>query len=446
MNKDYTPGWLAALLAIFGILTGLGFILFLHFHADLAVAKERKQRLDARISDLRALKGELEERVPRLQEGIEVRLARLAGKRQSDGDEQRAIRTQLLPTGERTLASMEGTLETRLRTFGTLLQNTQRQRDELAQVERQAMQSAAAAEAERRDLRRKIEEQSQDLEQLRRDHRKRMLEVEKQVQERQERVEELLDRQDIQTDEMLSDGLILQARVTDGFVIINRGVTQDVHRGMRFDVFNRRAGRNVVKGSIEVIDADTRMATARVTAETDPNDPIIPGDHIHNPVYNPDEVKIYVIKGDFRKFSKDELARFIEDSGAVVESEITRRTHYLVAGENAAFALEEANLNGVTILSEDKLLDKVRTIDHFTIRRGMTFVLAGDFTAVDDAVVREFVEDNGGLLADEIEDGIDVLLVGDNAPQAIADARLLGASIITQDQLIHLMGSSTPAE
>ncbi|MDA3963623.1 MAG: hypothetical protein PF961_22785 [Planctomycetota bacterium] len=446
MDKDYVPAWLVTLVALFGIAMATGFVLFLHFHADLAAVQEQKQQLNARLVSLRGEEGALKAQIPQLEEGIALRLAKLASKRTSDSDETRAVKSQLLPAHERAVAGIQSALEARSRTFNTLLENTARHRKELTQVEQQAMQNARSGEDERRKLRAKIEEQSQELEQLKRGHRKLELEVEQQVKERHERVQELLDRQDVQKEEMLSDGIVLQSRVTDGFVIINRGVENDIHRGMRFTVFNRRGGKNMVKGEVEVVATETRLATARVTAETDPNDPIIPGDHIHNPIYNPDEVKIYVIQGDFRKFSKPELARFIEDAGGMVEPEITRRTHYLVAGENAAFALEEANLNGVTILSEDKLLAKVRTIDHFRIRKGMTFVMAGDFTAVDTSVVKRFVETNGGILGSSVSDGIDVLLAGENAAEAISTARLLGATIINQEQLIHLMGSSASSE
>jgi NAD-dependent DNA ligase len=441
MDKD-VPAWLVTLVAVFGFLTAITFVSFLHFHADLAAANEERTELLRKISDLKAEKGALTSLRPQIEQQIALRQARIQAQETADADERRAVTTQLLPAHDRSVAAIDQVLETRTRQFTTLLANTERHRQELTQVQQQALTNERAAEDERRELRAKIEEQSQRLEGLKRGHRDEILVLEQEVKERLGRVQELLDRRDVKTEEMVSDGQVLQARVTDGFVVINRGVEQDIHRGMRFTIFNRRGGENMVKGEVEVIDVETSLAVARVTNEADSNDPIIPGDHIYNPVYNPDEVKIYVIKGDFRKFSQPELARFIEDAGGVVEPDITRRTHYLVAGENADFALKEANLNGVTILSEDKLLAKVRTIDHFRIRRGMTFAIAGTFDVVDLDVVRRFVKNNGGILTPKVEDGTDVLLAGEDAAEAITAARLHGATVINQHQLVHLMGSS----
>lgn len=442
MDRDYVPAWLVTLVAVFGALTAITFVAFLHYHADLAAANEQRSRLSAQIVELRAQEGRLQSLKPQLDQQISERYARIGQKETSDADEQRAVMTNLLPAQTRSVAAIQQVLENNTRTFTTLLGNAERARLELTQVEQQALSNERSAEEERRELRAKIEEQSQELEALKRVNRDQILVLEKEVKDRLGRVQELLDRRDVDKEEMLSDGLILQARASDGFVIINRGVEDDIHRGMRFIVFNRRGGENQIKGEIEVIDVETSLAVARVAEETDPNDPIIPGDHLHNAIYNPDEVKIFVIEGDFRKFSKPELARFIEDTGGVVEPAITRRTHYLVAGENADFALAEANLNGVIILSEDKLLAKVRTIDHFRIRRGMTFALQGTFDAVDTDVIRRWVRNNGGILVEQVSDGVDVLLAGSDAADAIGTARLVGATVINQEQLIHLMGSN----
>lgn len=442
MDKDYVPAWLVTLVGVFGGLTAITFVAFLHFHADLAAATEQRKELYAERDALRSEKGALQSELPQIKQQIALRYARIGEKEDSDRDEKRGVTTNLIPAHDRSVAAIEQVLETRTRTFTNLLANTERHRQELTQVELQALENERTAEEERRELRAKIEEQSQELEAIKREHRDVILALEKDVKERLGRVQELLDRRDVQTEEMLSDGQVLQARVTDGFAIINRGVEDDIHRGMRFTVFNRRGGVNTVKGEIEVIDVETRLAVARVTNEADPNDPIIPGDHIHNAIYNPDEVKLYVIEGDFRKFSKPELARFIEEAGGVVEPEISRRTHYLVAGENADVALAEANLNGVTILSEDKLLAKVRTIDHFRVRKGMTFALVGTFNAVDSSVVSRWVKNNGGILQKSVDDTTDVLLAGEDAAEAISAARLVGATVINQEQLMHLMGSS----
>ena len=52
--------------------------------------------------------------------------------------------------------------------------------------------------------------------------------------------------------------------------------------------------------------------------------------------------------------------RFITEGGGVVQKELSTKTHYLIAGDNSKEALEEASKYGITILSEDQLIDFIR--------------------------------------------------------------------------------------
>ena len=176
----------------------------------------------------------------------------------------------------------------------------------------------------------------------------------------------------------------------------------------------------MLKGEVEVVRVEQRMALTRVISEFDPDHPDHSGDHIHNPIYNPDETKIFVIKGEFDRFNHAELARFIRDIGGRVDDDITTASHYLVAGDNAADALESARLYGVTIMSEDQLLDFVRRDERFTVRGGMVFALVGEFTDVPRERIVAWVEANGGVVSDELITGTNVLIAGDNAAEAIS--------------------------
>ena len=56
-------------------------------------------------------------------------------------------------------------------------------------------------------------------------------------------------------------------------------------------------------------------------------------------------------------YSKDELKRFILENGGRYDEELSVNTDYLVAGERCDAALEEALRIGISILSEEQLIE-----------------------------------------------------------------------------------------
>ena len=86
MDKDYVPAWLVTLVGVFGGLTAITFVAFLHFHADLAAANEARNHLARQITDLRGEKGALESERPQIEQQIAMRYARIADKKTSDAE------------------------------------------------------------------------------------------------------------------------------------------------------------------------------------------------------------------------------------------------------------------------------------------------------------------------------------------------------------------------
>lgn len=67
---------------------------------------------------------------------------------------------------------------------------------------------------------------------------------------------------------------------------------------------------------------------------------------------------IFVVSGVFHKMSRNELKKAIEDNGAKVSSSISKKTSYIVAGDNMGPSkLEKANKLGVKIISEDEFIE-----------------------------------------------------------------------------------------
>lgn len=67
--------------------------------------------------------------------------------------------------------------------------------------------------------------------------------------------------------------------------------------------------------------------------------------------------KIFVVSGVFHKMSRNELKKSIEDNGGKVSSSISKKTTFIVAGDNMGPAkLEKATTLDVSIISEDEFI------------------------------------------------------------------------------------------
>lgn len=63
----------------------------------------------------------------------------------------------------------------------------------------------------------------------------------------------------------------------------------------------------------------------------------------------------FVVTGTLKNFKRDEITRLLESFGAKVSSSVSKKTSFVVAGEEAGSKLEKARSLGVSVLSEDEL-------------------------------------------------------------------------------------------
>ncbi len=69
----------------------------------------------------------------------------------------------------------------------------------------------------------------------------------------------------------------------------------------------------------------------------------------------------FVLTGTFNTMSKDEISECIQNAGGKVSGSVSKKTTFLIAGEDCGIKLEKAKELGVPIISEDeffKMLDK----------------------------------------------------------------------------------------
>jgi len=73
------------------------------------------------------------------------------------------------------------------------------------------------------------------------------------------------------------------------------------------------------------------------------------------------EGKIFIVSGVFHQMSRNELKKAIEDNGGKVSSSISKKTNYVVAGDNMGPSKKvKAESLGVTIISEDDFLQMIQ--------------------------------------------------------------------------------------
>ena len=70
--------------------------------------------------------------------------------------------------------------------------------------------------------------------------------------------------------------------------------------------------------------------------------------------------KTFVLTGALSLFTREEATEKIESFGGKAASSISKKTTYVVAGENAGSKLKKANELGIPVLSEQEFLDMLK--------------------------------------------------------------------------------------
>ena len=68
----------------------------------------------------------------------------------------------------------------------------------------------------------------------------------------------------------------------------------------------------------------------------------------------------FVVTGTLPTLSRKEAAALIENHGGKVTGSVSKKTNYLLAGENAGSKLDKAKNLGIHVISEDDLLKMIK--------------------------------------------------------------------------------------
>ena len=74
--------------------------------------------------------------------------------------------------------------------------------------------------------------------------------------------------------------------------------------------------------------------------------------------------KTFVITGTLPSMGRKEAAELIESYGGKVTGSVSKKTDYLLAGDNAGSTLEKANSLGIAVLSEEKLHNMIKEAEN----------------------------------------------------------------------------------
>lgn len=447
-SLNRTPSWLTGLLVIFTCTSIFVLGLYLLRHARRASLEEQQSRLTLSLVPMRVQEDDLKKQIPLLDKQITDRRGRLDALTEYEKTNQADV-DRLVVQNSATLKTNADLLRKGQASYVDLMREAPERRKDLAKEEERAFQSEHDNDERRRQLREDVEKQNQTMENTKKKWRDDTQTQENRIAELEARVRQLTQQLDLSNREFRADGQILASEARDGFVVIDRGLQHNLRKDTKFTIFNKRGGKIVTKGQVQVISVENRLATCRVLEEKDANDPLIAGDYLHNPVYDPDHQRGFVIRGEFTRFSTTEISRFILDAGGHIDAELSVNTDFLVAGGKATTALDQATKLGVSIISEDQLLDFVRRDERpstltwqFILnacKNGQTFGFAGRFNQVDEDLARDVIKRNGGRTSGGVSAGYAALVAGDDCLEDMAKARSLGIPVISQAQFSYLI-------
>lgn len=230
-----------------------------------------------------------------------------------------------------------------------------KRQDELNEALRRISDQEAAFNKERDELTKRLDDLAAAKDKAEKEQRQAHSTRATRVAQLEDKIRELLELQLRRVDELDPDGAVLQ--VAGDLAVIDLGTQDRVAPGMRFAVSSTVNGRQVAKGMLEVVQVSAVIATCRITQTADARRlPITPGDAVASPVYDRRRTPVFVLAGDFKRFSRQDIALFIRNAGGAVAERLGPDCEFLVTGERSEREQSAARQFAVRAMDEEFLL------------------------------------------------------------------------------------------
>ena len=82
--------------------------------------------------------------------------------------------------------------------------------------------------------------------------------------------------------------------------------------------------------------------------------------HLEEQIDNRFEGKTFVLTGSLSKYSRGQASDIIEKMGGKTSSSVSKKTDYVLAGEDAGSKLDKAQKLGVTVISEEEFEQMIK--------------------------------------------------------------------------------------
>jgi hypothetical protein len=111
------------------------------------------------------------------------------------------------------------------------------------------------------------------------------------------------------------------------------GSTQRLTEGLRFTIRSGGGLAKHIKGQALVVQVEAGMAKIEISELTDAFDPIVPGDVLFNPLFDPSGPRNAVLAGRFAgALSEAELRLVLANMGITVQDRLDQNTNLLILG------------------------------------------------------------------------------------------------------------------
>ena len=178
---------------------------------------------------------------------------------------------------------------------------------------------------------------------------------------------------------LVPDGQILQVSQDLPLAWIDLGATNRLVLGTRFTVEGGNLGARHLKAWAEVIEVQKDMAKVRLFDQVDKFDPVVEGDYLVNPIYEPTGGYNAILVGRFTgMYGNEQLSGLLDSIGIRVQDDLDLTTNFMIVGspilqDADGYPLEEPIEPSDTPQYQQAIANKVQVMPLASIQEFFVF-------------------------------------------------------------------------